>query len=119
MAATQTPTDRLVGGASRREAHGVRVGGSDKTGVQQPRDFALRENVDSDLEGGAPSLFRNGRGSGLYAGIVTALNLSQISEFSLVILTLGTGYGQVSPQVSAVVLTAMILTSIVSPYVIG
>lgn len=56
---------------------------------------------------------------GLYAGTVTALNLSQISEFSLVILTLGAGYGHVSEGVSAVVLTSMILTSLVSPYVIG
>ena len=58
------------------------------------------------------------RGS-LYAGIVTALNLAQISEFSLVILTLGIGYGHVSAQVVAVMVTAMILTSLVSPYVIG
>ena len=56
---------------------------------------------------------------GLYAGTVTALNLSQISEFSLVIMTLGAEYGHISNQVSAVVLTAMILTSLVSPYVIG
>jgi Kef-type K+ transport system membrane component KefB len=57
-------------------------------------------------------------GNGLYAGTVTALNLAQISEFSLVILTLGAGYGHVSEHVSAVVLTAMILTSLLSPYVI-
>jgi Kef-type K+ transport system membrane component KefB len=57
-------------------------------------------------------------GEGLYAGTVTALNLAQISEFSLVILTLGTGYGHVSEGAGAVVLTAMILTSLVSPYVI-
>ena len=57
-------------------------------------------------------------GDGLYAGTVTALNLSQISEFSLVILTLGAGYGHVSDEAAAVVLTAMILTSLVSPYVI-
>ena len=57
-------------------------------------------------------------GDGLYAGTVTALNLAQISEFSLVILTLGEGYGHVSTQVSAVVLTAMILTSLLSPYLI-
>jgi hypothetical protein len=57
-------------------------------------------------------------GDGLYAGTVTALNLAQISEFSLVILTLGGGYGHVSTQVSAVVLTAMILTSLLSPYLI-
>ncbi|PYO58278.1 MAG: potassium transporter Kef, partial [Candidatus Rokuibacteriota bacterium] len=52
---------------------------------------------------------------GLYAGLVTA----QISEFSLVILKLGADYGHVSDRASAVVLTAMILTSLVSPYVIG
>ena len=39
--------------------------------------------------------------------------------WSLVILTLGVGYGHVSPEVSAVMLTAMILTSLVSPYLIG
>src|SRR6202008_4438110 len=54
----------------------------------------------------------------LYAGMVTALNLAQISEFSLVILTLGAGYGHVTGEVGSVVLTAMILTSLISPYVI-
>jgi len=57
-------------------------------------------------------------GDGLYAGTVTALNLAQISEFSLVILTLGAGYGHVAEQTGAVVLTAMILTSLIAPYVI-
>jgi Kef-type K+ transport system membrane component KefB len=57
-------------------------------------------------------------GDGLYAGTVTALNLAQISEFSLVILTLGADYGHVSERAGAVVLTAMILTSMVAPYVI-
>jgi hypothetical protein len=58
-------------------------------------------------------------GDGRYAGVVTSLNLAQISEFSLVILALGTGYGHVSRDVEALVLTAMILTSLVAPYVIG
>jgi len=58
-------------------------------------------------------------GNGLHAGVVTALNLAQISEFSLVIVALGAGYGHVSAGVEDVVLTAMILTSLVSPYVIG
>ncbi|HEY7037722.1 MAG TPA: cation:proton antiporter [Methylomirabilota bacterium] len=58
-------------------------------------------------------------GDGLYAGVVASLNLAQISEFSLVILTLGAGYGHVSAHAGAVVLTAMILTSLISPYVIG
>jgi Kef-type K+ transport system membrane component KefB len=56
---------------------------------------------------------------GPYTGIVAALNLAQISEFSLVILALGTQYGHVSGEVADVVLTAMILTSLVSTYVIG
>ena len=51
--------------------------------------------------------------------MVTALNLAQISEFSLVILTLGAGYAHISAGIEAVVLTAMILTSLVSTYVIG
>ena len=58
-------------------------------------------------------------GHSAYAGVVTALNLGQISEFSLVILTLGAGYGHVSAAVGEVVLTAMILTSLISTYVIG
>ncbi len=58
-------------------------------------------------------------GDGLYAGLVSALNLSQISEFSLVILTLGAGYGHVAPRTGDVVLAAMILTSLVSTYVIN
>jgi Kef-type K+ transport system membrane component KefB len=57
-------------------------------------------------------------GDGAYAGLVSALNLSQISEFSLVILTLGAGYGHVSRDTGDVVLTAMILASLVSTYVI-
>ena len=58
-------------------------------------------------------------GHGPYAGVVTALNLAQISEFSLVILALGAEHGHVSADVQNLVLTAMILTSLVSTYVIG
>jgi Kef-type K+ transport system membrane component KefB len=57
-------------------------------------------------------------GEGLGAGIVSALNLSQISEFALVILTLGAGYGHVGAPIAALVLTTMILTSLLSSYVI-
>ncbi len=57
-------------------------------------------------------------GNGLRAGFVTALNLSQISEFSLVILALGVGYKHIDQGLSATVLTAMIVTSVVSTYVI-
>jgi len=58
-------------------------------------------------------------GNGLRGGFLTALNLSQISEFSLVILALGVGYGHIDAGLSATVLTAMIVTSVVSTYVIN
>ncbi|TGK27932.1 potassium transporter Kef [Leptospira gomenensis] len=57
-------------------------------------------------------------GKGLRAGIVTGLNLAQISEFSLVILSLGMGYGHISQELESTVLTSMILASVVSTYVI-
>ena len=58
-------------------------------------------------------------GNSAYAGLATALNLAQISEFSLVILTLGAEHGHVSAQVGALVLTSMILASLASTYVIN
>lgn len=57
-------------------------------------------------------------GLGLRTGTVTAVNLAQISEFSLVILSLGAGYGHVTPALQNLVLTAMLLASIVSTYLI-
>ncbi len=49
---------------------------------------------------------------------VVAINLAQISEFSLVIVTLGADYGHVSQPVVSVVLYALIVTSVVSTYAI-
>jgi len=49
------------------------------------------------------------------AGVV-AINLGQISEFSLVIVTLGAGLGHVSPELVALVVYALIVTSVVSTY---
>ncbi|MGH7332180.1 MAG: cation:proton antiporter [Candidatus Rokuibacteriota bacterium] len=49
------------------------------------------------------------------AGVV-AINLSQISEFSLVIVTLGIGYGHVSERLGSLVLYAMLLMSVTSTY---
>lgn len=51
------------------------------------------------------------------AGVV-AINLSQISEFSLVIVTLGAGYGHVSGHVSSLVLFTLLITSVLSTYAI-
>ena len=58
-------------------------------------------------------------GNGLHAGLVSALNLAQISEFSLVIVTLGMSYGHVSEGLGSLVLTSMILTSLAAPYLIS
>ena len=49
------------------------------------------------------------------AGVV-AINLSQISEFSLVIVALGAGYGHVSLEVGSVVLFTLLITSVLSTY---
>lgn len=57
-------------------------------------------------------------GLGLRTGLVTAINLSQISEFSLVILGLGAGYGHVSGALQSTVLTSMIFASVISTYLI-
>jgi voltage-gated potassium channel Kch len=49
------------------------------------------------------------------AGVVS-INLSQISEFSLVIVALGAGLGHVSTDVASVVLFTLLLTSVLSTY---
>jgi Kef-type K+ transport system membrane component KefB len=49
------------------------------------------------------------------AGVV-AINLSQVSEFSLVIVALGAGYGHVSPPLVSLVLYTLLLTSVLSTY---
>ncbi|HEV8585203.1 MAG TPA: cation:proton antiporter [Methylomirabilota bacterium] len=47
---------------------------------------------------------------------VVSINLSQVSEFSLVILGIGAAYGHVSPTVSAVVLYTLLITAVLSTY---
>lgn len=49
------------------------------------------------------------------AGVVS-INLSQISEFSLVIVALGVTHGHVGPVVSSVVLFTLLITSVLSTY---
>ncbi len=56
--------------------------------------------------------------NGLRNGFVTALNLAQISEFSLVILALGAGYNHVSEGLSSLVLSSMLLSSLLATYLI-
>jgi Kef-type K+ transport system membrane component KefB len=55
---------------------------------------------------------------GARTGAVTALNLSQISEFSLVILGLGVGYGHVEASLQSTVLASMLLAALISTYAI-
>ena len=51
------------------------------------------------------------------AGVVS-INLAQISEFSLVIVTLGAAYGHVRRELASVVLYTLLGTSVVSSYAI-
>jgi Kef-type K+ transport system membrane component KefB len=57
-------------------------------------------------------------GMGLRTGLVSAANLSQVSEFSLVILALGKGYGHIGPELQTLVLTGMLAASVSSTYLI-
>jgi len=49
------------------------------------------------------------------AGVV-AVNLAQVSEFSLVIVTLGSGFGHVSDRVAVLVLYTLLMTAVLSTY---
>ena len=54
--------------------------------------------------------------SGNRASVVPAINLSQISEFSLVICTIGLGLGHVSEKLLSIVVFTLVITSVVSTY---
>lgn len=55
-------------------------------------------------------------GGGRRAAFVTSINLAQISEFSLVIASLGVHYGHIGQQTVANIIYAMALTAVVSSY---
>lgn len=57
-------------------------------------------------------------GSGRRTGVITSLNLSQISEFSLVIAALGVSYGHIGKDIMLLVIYAMAITCIISSYFI-
>jgi Kef-type K+ transport system membrane component KefB len=57
-------------------------------------------------------------GKGLRIGAVTAINLAQISEFSLVIAALGESYGHISQGLASQILSATLLSSIFATYLI-
>ena len=56
------------------------------------------------------------QGMGIRGSVVPAVNLAQISEFSLVICTLGVGLGHIGPPVLAVVVWTLLITSVFSTY---
>jgi Kef-type K+ transport system membrane component KefB len=58
-------------------------------------------------------------GKGSRVSFVAGLDLGQVSEFSLVIVTLGVGLGQVSTRVLDVVLWMLVITSVLSTYAIS
>jgi Kef-type K+ transport system membrane component KefB/Trk K+ transport system NAD-binding subunit len=57
-------------------------------------------------------------GAGRRTAFITSLNLSQISEFSLVIASLGVFYGHISAGTVAAVIYAMAITAVLSSYAI-
>jgi hypothetical protein len=56
---------------------------------------------------------------GLRTSIVPAINLAQVSEFSIVIASLGLTLGQIKQDVLTVVIISFALTSVVSTYMIN
>ena len=57
-------------------------------------------------------------GAGLRTAFVASLNLSQLSEFSLVVASIGVGLGHISEHIFAVLIYTMAFTSIISSYFI-
>lgn len=57
-------------------------------------------------------------GKGSRVSFVAGLDLGQVSEFSLVIVTLGVGLGQIDGRVLDVVLWMLVITSVLSTYAI-
>jgi Kef-type K+ transport system membrane component KefB/Trk K+ transport system NAD-binding subunit len=57
-------------------------------------------------------------GSGTRVSLIPAINLAQISEFSLVICTLGVGLGHVDQRVLSIVVLTLVITAVGSTYAI-
>jgi len=56
--------------------------------------------------------------SGTRVSFIPPLNLSQVSEFSLVICALGVSLGHIEDRVLSIVLLAMVITAVISTYAI-
>lgn len=57
-------------------------------------------------------------GSGRRTSFITSINLSQISEFSLVVAALGVSYGHIQQSLMSLIIYAMAMTSVLSSYFI-
>ncbi len=57
-------------------------------------------------------------GSGRRTSFIASLNLSQISEFSLVVAALGVGYGHIDQRMMSLIIYAMAIASVLSSYFI-
>jgi len=57
-------------------------------------------------------------GSGRRTSFIASLNLSQVSEFSLVVAALGVGYGHIEQRMLSLIIYAMAVTSVLSSYFI-
>jgi Trk K+ transport system NAD-binding subunit len=55
-------------------------------------------------------------GSGTRVSVIPAINLSQISEFSLVICTLGVGLGHVDQRLLSIIVLTLVITAVASTY---
>lgn len=56
--------------------------------------------------------------NGNRVSLLTSINLSQISEFSLVIAALGLAAGQISPEILTIIIFTFVITSVASTYMI-
>ena len=59
------------------------------------------------------------RGMGVRASVIPAVNLAQVSEFSLVIVTLGVQLGHVGPALLSTIVWALTLSAVLSSYLIA
>jgi Kef-type K+ transport system membrane component KefB/Trk K+ transport system NAD-binding subunit len=50
--------------------------------------------------------------------LIPALNLSQVSEFSLVLVSLGVGYKHIRPEILSAFVFALVITALISSYLI-
>lgn len=58
-------------------------------------------------------------GSGRRTSFITSLNLSQISELSLVVSALGVGFGHIDQKIMSLIIYAMAIASVMSSYAIN